>query len=312
MRESRSLCFGIVVSLLACVAGTSFAAVTEPHPALWRIVNGNSTVYIFGSFHILKKGVTWWTPKFLDTLSKADAFVFEAPVDAKQMKDAQAFVEREGYLKDGQSLSGLLSADARDHYQALLARLPLKVHEMDKQRPWLASLSLSESFYTRQRFSVLNGADTRIMGYAAERGKPVRYLETPRQQLEFFQQAAGSREVADFEALVASLDNAPNGIDDSTDYWMTGDVDEIGNSMQEAMGGNPEGRKILLDDRNAAWASSIDAMLNEGRTNFVTVGAGHLGGSGNLITLLCDMGWNIERIPTAGEHVDPPCPDRRY
>jgi uncharacterized protein YbaP (TraB family) len=48
-------------------------------------------------------------------------------------------------------------------------------------------------------------------------------------------------------------------------------------------------------------------MLTSGKTYFVTVGVGHLGGKGSLIDILYKNGWNMARIPTEMEEVPPAC-----
>ena len=42
------------------VAETALPA--RANPALWRVHNGTSTVYLFGSLHILPPGYKWTTP----------------------------------------------------------------------------------------------------------------------------------------------------------------------------------------------------------------------------------------------------------
>jgi uncharacterized protein len=40
----------------------------------------------------------------------------------------------------------------------------------------------------------------------------------------------------------------------------------------------------------------IEAYLHSGRTYFVVVGAGHMGGEGGLLTLLRGRGYQIEQL----------------
>jgi hypothetical protein len=225
------------------------------------------------------------------------------------MAEAQDFIDKQGYLPEGQTLSGMLSQQALQDYRAVLGKLPLKPAEMDRLHPWLAQLTLSSSFYEGQSFSVVNGADVRILGYAIRRKKPVRYLETPRQQLEFFAQSAGEFELTSFESMVESLHEMPRSIDTATTAWLAGDVDKLSMGLQHALEENPAAKKILLDDRNTAWARDIEEMLSENKTYFVTVGVGHLGGPGSVFEILCGKGYKIERLPTANERVEPACSD---
>ena len=62
---------------LRAAAATGLACLTlgfgtaKAEPAIWVVKQGHTTVYLFGTFHILKKGVVWETPNRL--LKKAIA-----------------------------------------------------------------------------------------------------------------------------------------------------------------------------------------------------------------------------------------------
>jgi uncharacterized protein YbaP (TraB family) len=227
--------------------------------------------------------------------------------DAKRMAEAQAFIEERGYLPQGQTLSGLLSPNALEDYRALLADLPLNPGEMDRLQPWLAELTLSSSFYGEQDFSASDGADARILGYALAHKKTLRYLESPRQQLELLADSVGTSEVNSFETFVTTLHDSPHGINAATAEWLSGDVDRLSTDLQATLSANPPAKEALLDARNRAWASEIETMLGDGKTYFVTVGVGHLGGSGSVIDILCREGFRVLRLPTGHERVRPAC-----
>jgi uncharacterized protein YbaP (TraB family) len=56
----------------------------------------------------------------------------------------------------------------------------------------------------------------------------------------------------------------------------------------------PAMRKALFDDRHANWMPQIEAMLNDGRTHVIVVGAAHLVGKGSVIDLLRAKGVRVE------------------
>jgi uncharacterized protein YbaP (TraB family) len=299
---------------LAASAQPASAASSPVHPAFWKVenVNGTSRVYLFGSYHILRRGIRWVTPTLVDAMKESDEFVFEVQVTEEPMKDAQQFIDSEGYLPEGQTLRGMLSSDGLTKYQEILRDLPLDIREMDKLRPWLAQLTLASSSNMERNFRVVDGADVRILAYAMTHKKAISYLETPRQQLEYFAQAATGTELESLEALVGSFEQRPQSMASAIAAWTEGDVHELGMRLHRGLADNAHARKILLDDRNLSWASQIEAMLGNDKTYFVTVGVGHLGGPLSVIEVLCTRGWTIERIPTAGERVDPACAPENF
>jgi len=277
------------------------------HPALWKVENADSTVYIFGSHHVLKSG-TRWVPRAFDTvMDEVDEFVFEVEPTEERMPDAQEFIDGSGYLPDGISLHNMLNDESRDSLRVLARRLRIDTDEMDRQRPWLALLTLSSAFYGQRDYSVEYGADVRILSYATWLEKPVRYLETPRQQLEYFSEAMEGAPVEGFEKIITNLHEEPDAIIENIRDWREGDVEATAMRLHAFFEHNPEAMRILLDDRNVSWAAQVEEMMSQGKTYFVTVGVGHLGGPGSVIDILCKKGWNVERIPTEFEEVPPAC-----
>src|SRR5579864_4061927 len=74
------------------------AAAAYANPALWRIHGGPSTIYLFGSLHILPHGYAWITPAIEAAMRASNQFVFEVPVGDDALKDEQAFIVENGIL----------------------------------------------------------------------------------------------------------------------------------------------------------------------------------------------------------------------
>ena len=277
------------------------------HPALWKIQNGDTTVYLFGSHHVLQAGTRWVPSSFRNLMKEIDEFVFEVEPTDERMPDAQAFIDGSGYLPDGISLQNMLTDETRDSLRLLARRLKLDTEEMDRQRPWFALLTLSSAFYGQREYRVEWGADVRILSYAVGLDKPVRYLETPRQQLENFARAFEYEPVTGFEQVISGFKQDPDAIVHNVRDWRAGNVDATAMRLHDFFEYNPEAKRILLDQRNITWAGQIEEMLTQGKTFFVTVGVGHLGGEGSVVEILCKNGWDIERIPTELEEVPPAC-----
>jgi hypothetical protein len=241
-------------------------------------------------------------------VEEADEFVFEVEPTEEWMPDAQAYIDDSGYLPAGERLDSLLPEESRDSFRALLRGLPLNPREIDKQQPWLALLTLSSAFYGKRRYSVDYGADVRIMSAAVRADKPIHYLETPRQQLEYFAAAMMTMPHNGLDVVVDTLFREPDEIVDNIRDWREGNVDGPNMRLQRYLDYGSPARRILLDERNAAWAERIEEFADDGKTFFVTVGIGHFGGPGNIVEILCRNGWAVERVPTDGEAVPAACP----
>ncbi len=61
-------------------------------------------------------------------------------------------------------------------------------------------------------------------------------------------------------------------------------------------------RRIMVEERNAAWRTPLEAYLNEGNT-VVVVGAAHLPGRGGLLEILRADGFQIKKIELQADDV---------
>ena len=62
------------------------------------------------------------------------------------------------------------------------------------------------------------------------------------------------------------------------------------------MAATPELAKVLLHDRNARWADTIKARMDQPGTVFIAVGAGHLAGNHSVQDYLKDRGLTATRV----------------
>ena len=127
--------------------------------------------------------------------------------------------------------------------------------------------------------------------------KPVTGLETPAQQLGYFDQLP---EAAQRKFLLATI-----GEDDRrakaefaamVSAWKAGDVRRIAVTFDDEMKLSPELSDALLTRRNARWADWIAARMKAPGTIFVAVGAGHLAGKGSVEDLLARRGVKVVRV----------------
>ena len=97
----------------AAAAQTHRAGTADsPHPALFRIAQGKSTVYFLGSVHILPLHTAWHSPEIDKAIAASDVFLFEANIDYFT-SEFDYFRRMHGYLAPGQTIYKMLSPDAQ-------------------------------------------------------------------------------------------------------------------------------------------------------------------------------------------------------
>src|SRR5215207_2822 len=83
----------LAFSLGFAVNSGAASARTErsPEPALWRVSAGESTVYLFGSIHMLPRDWAWRTKAIDAVIRSSDAFVFETALTPKDIGKMRLF-----------------------------------------------------------------------------------------------------------------------------------------------------------------------------------------------------------------------------
>ena len=275
---------------------------SPPHanPALWRIQHGASTVFLFGSLHILPHGYPWTTPAIEAAMGTTDQFIFEVPVDDDALMDEQAFIVRNGILRGRQSLRGLLSPIEYDTYSAVLRRAGLNPEQFERYRPWLASLMLGLAYLHGPDLRSLKGADDDITRYAVGHGKQILYLETPWQQMELLDSGDDKLQLSALRRLILTLPRSRTEQKELLESWSAGDTKRFASLLEGYFRGSPEAKDVLIDRRNRNWLGAVKRVLERPGITMITVGAAHMGGKNGLLALVCGEGYNVERMANMG------------
>jgi uncharacterized protein YbaP (TraB family) len=290
----------LLAVLLVLLPAGVLAQSAASSPALWRIRDGASTVYIFGSLHILPQSFQWRAPEIDSAIGASDIFVFEVPVDGEATARQKEFIVKNGLLPAGASLRKVLNRIEFDTYSRILLGAGLKPEHFTRYRPWLATVLVGLAYVHRRDLATLKGADDEIIEQAQAAGKELRYLEQIEDQMKLL---VMGDDVAQIRALKRQLVSLPNSVSRTQDLvhtWAQGDTDRFAALIEQSFAGHVEAQDLLLSSRNRSWVPSIGELLQTGRTAMVTVGAAHIGGSNGLISLLCAAGHRVERVGTNG------------
>lgn len=280
-----------LVSLLAL----GLAAPATAEPALWAIKDQDSTIYLFGTIHVLKPQTQWRSPRIDQALKASDDLVIEV-LGADDPAVMQPLVMQYG-LDRATPLSQKLSSKDFKRAQGLAQAAGMPPQAMEVMRPWLASISLAMLPVIKAGYDPRSGVEQVISAEMKAAGKPVSSLETVEQQIRFFADMPTRTEV---EMLQATLDDAEAGpakIDSMVAAWAAGDLLALEEQFITEMKTNyAEVYGVLLTDRNRDWATQLKTRLAGSGVSFVAVGAGHLVGPDSLQAQLATLGVQAERV----------------
>ncbi|HET6432252.1 TraB/GumN family protein [Dyella sp.] len=266
-------------------------------PALWVVRDTDTTLYLFGTIHLLPKDADWRYPALDRALAQSDALVVEIIDD--NPANMTALVLRLG-IDATHPLSSLLSAGDfhRLELAARKAGLP-GTSTLNVMRPWLATLTLTLAPLTRAGLDPARGVDRQLRDMMTKAGKPVRALETAEEQIHFLADMPTATQLEMLRHTVRESDHATLQLKALLDAWQAGDGAAIARLENDLMKREtPALYQRLLVQRNAAWAGRIKAMLDTPGTVFIAVGAAHLAGPDSVQAQLQTLGIRSTRVPT--------------
>lgn len=273
---------------IAILAPASFAQ-DGPNPALWKISDEDSNIYLFGTVHILNPALEWRTAKVDAAFALAETVVFEAPADQSDPAKAQALVFKYGLNQNGETLSSMLSAESNALLAEVLTEFGMPAGaaaNLEPLRPWLVGITLS-ALQIQATGGDPNAGVERILGAEAiQSGKAITYLETDEQQMQFLSGLSVDAELYFLEDGLRQMKENPDQLSELLSYWQSGNVDAMGGLLVDALAGQDEVYDALLVNRNKDWANQIEAMLAGSGNIFIAVGAAHLAGTDSVQALL--------------------------
>ncbi len=304
---SSALLIPLCLSLAACqtvpeeagnLASNSAEAVPavmpdDADPALWMIRDKDTTIYLFGTVHILKPGMTWFDEAVKTSFDASDELVIEMikPEPAEMMR----IVNDLAIDKTGIALRDKLSADDRSHYEATLTKLNIPVAAFDALAPWFASVNISLIPLMRAGYAADQGVEDALLTHAKARDIKITGLETPEQQLGFFDNLPQDVQIRFLNFTIDTIDEAAEGMEQMVTEWASANVNELGELMNAGL----EDQLIydtLLVNRNLQWAEWVEQRMAEPGAVFMAVGAGHLAGESSVQAVLAKKGLVAKRI----------------
>ena len=293
--RSTLTALAMLLALPACAQHKAPAASRDADPALWVVKDHDTTIYLFGTVHVLKPGLSWFDEAVKKAFDRSGQLVLElVQPDAATM---QGIVMAHATTPPtAPTLTAQLPADKRDAYAQALAGINVPAAAFDHVKPWFAAVNLSLVPLMKAGYDPANGPEGVLAGAAKAAGKPVIGLETAEQQIGYFDALSMPAQVAFLTSTLDELPKAGAQMDEMVADWSHGDPDALARLMNDDLKSSPEVAKALLFDRNQRWAGWIAERMKRPGTIFVAVGAGHLAGGQSVIADLAAKGITARRI----------------
>lgn len=262
-------------------------------PALWRLSDEDTTIYLFGTIHVLPEGQPWFTGQLAAAADSSSELVTEiGPINQNEV---MSVVGELGSLGPDQSLRAMMSADDRAAFEGALADLGVPTTAFDRLKPWFVANTLTVLQLMKAGIASSNGPEAFLNERFAARGATLVPLETIRYQLGLFDSLPAEVQLGYLRQVIQSRGEAVTLVNRITTEWGAGNSDALAEAMNEGSD-DPLFVQRLLLDRNKAWSQWLKARLDRPGTVFVAVGAGHLAGAGSVQDELAALGIPTTRL----------------
>lgn len=268
-------------------------ATAPVRPALWKVSDADTTIWLFGTIHILPGDIDWYEGPIAKAFEQSSELVTEIPIDKTQ--DAQGVILEKSQRKDGKALRDTLDDKQRAAYDAAMGSIGLPPQVFDKNDTWFAALMLTLIPLKTSGYNLESGVDTQVGEKAKARGMQNDALETPEYQISLFDTLPDDTQRRYLGEVIEALPTVKSDIDAMVEDWKAGKPEELAKLLNEQED-DPHLREVLLTHRNENWAKWLKARLDKPGTVFVAVGAGHLAGQGSVQEQLERIGVKSQRV----------------
>ncbi|MDQ3077759.1 MAG: TraB/GumN family protein [Pseudomonadota bacterium] len=238
------------------------APAKQATPALWEVRDGDTTIYLFGTFHTLDDRTRWFDRSVRAAFDRSTELVLETVVP-----DDPARIRAIGREVIGpRAQPGGFFASTKE----VVARSKAS------------------------GLSVELGADAVLKRAASDQGKPLAGLERFEDQLRQFARISAAPATSTPSVTLAPA--APITTGQLLAAWTSGDTAAFTSMLAGFEAKAPAAYRILIADRNRRYATWIASRLDYPGTVFVAVGSGHLSGRHSVQNWLSSKGIVARRI----------------
>lgn len=282
---------------VALILSTLFFELLFAESSVWKISDDqNHTLYLGGTFHLLRSTDFPLPPEFDVAYQHADYVVFETDLSLTHSAAFQQMMAQKMLLPPTQTLSNKLSPKI---YQTLKNYVESQGYPMgvfERMQPWAVSLTLSQL-----KLSTIGVNQEGVDGYYLQCSirdkRPQRFLESIEEQLHILSLIGEEEEDAVILQTIKEMRELPMMISWMVQEWREGKTERLEHELVDEMRQeSPKMYRTVLKQRNDAWMPKLILMLHEKKRGFVLVGAMHLLGSDGLLEQFRKRGYKIELL----------------
>ena len=297
MKKLLHRLFAPLAALLAI--GSTANAATAPQvarPALWSVSDADTTIYLFGTIHLLPENTQWRSPKIDQAVNSSQQLIVETIVDQKNPAKLMQALTSLAFSPGLPPLADRVPAPKRAALAESVRKSGLPPQALDRMETWAAAFILMGNQFRDMGLKGNEGVEMVLRDTFTNEGKPIGELESNLEQLSFFDKLPESAQRQLLEGAIDQSSDTRDEFQAMLSAWVHGDVKAIARSFNRDLAASPELQQALLTTRNANWKKWIEQRMSQPGAIMVAVGAGHLAGKDSVIDMLERDGYRVRRL----------------
>lgn len=278
----------------------------EPAPALWKLADEDTTIYIFGTFHALPEGFRWRTPLLDRVIAETDEVVFESRDDEVDPDDPLSaetlrFLQLVQTFRSEVPLSERVAERNRAKLLRLFDEAGIAREQIEYAPPMMSMFMIAVAGSEAEGSRGELGVESVIEADYKANGRAVSAIEDPIAVMTNLFKIDENDVLAMIDDGLDEWDGCaltdPQGADWSSEHsWAQGRLDgtELAEMLEDPF--FTAFYQVLLVDRNSAWTDWLVERMNRPGNLLLAVGAGHMEGPDSVILMLEKRGLVTERI----------------
>lgn len=279
-------------------------------PGLWKVRNGDNTLYILGTLSPLPKKMEWRSREVENVLARAKQVIparSDVDADIGPIKAVQLYMQ---YRKlrgndDRQTLEAVLPPDLYARFEALRSKYAPRERSMLQRRPLLAAGELWGEALSRSGLTSRNNVSRTVEKLAKSRKVPVVlpkiFIDDPKGALAEVGQISRAAEIACMRSTLARMEEDLEAARRRAEAWAVGDVDALrsraATDQQEAcwsaLQQSPKiaGIRKQFDD---AWFKLAVESVEKHDVSLAVVPITELFGRRGVLALMRERGYAVD------------------
>jgi uncharacterized protein YbaP (TraB family) len=289
------------LAAVGAIAATACASApaAEPKsasPAMWKVADADTTIYLFGTIHLLPSDMKWRSATFDKAAAGSDTLVVETDIDESDPTATLGELFKLAISPGLPPLASRVVPAKRAALSTAIAKSGIPAAALDKMETWAAAFLLLGVQFKDLGLQPGSGVEAVLKKQFVAGGKTIGQLESNAEQLGFFDRLSEPSQREFLEGVLDDPAAMKGQFQVMLDAWSRGDVAGIAKSFNSDMGDAPELMDVLIARRNANWAQWVRGRLDKPGTVMMAVGAGHLAGDKSVVKLLQKQGLKVTRV----------------